>query len=133
MGHRIAYPEPAGGQAPSLSRLPETTTGETFLDGPATGVPETPLPPAVARPRVPPSAAALRSRRTSQADAAGAVGAAASLAPLAPGTPAAPEEPVETAAPADDGQGARESGIEAGDDEGRMGAGHDEGLDSTAP
>ncbi len=133
VGERIAYPEPAGGQDPGLSRLPETTTGETFLDGPATGMPETPLPPAVARPRVPPSAAALRSRRTSQADAAGAVGAAASPAPLAPGTPAAPEEPVETAAPADDGQGARESGIEAGDDEGRMGVGHDEGLDSTAP
>ena len=66
VGHRIAYPEPAGGQDPGLSRLPETTTGETLLDGPAIGRPETPLPPAVARPRVPPSAAALRSRRTSQ-------------------------------------------------------------------
>ena len=76
VGERIAYPEPDGQEAPSLVRFPETLASETLVDGLSPGVPEAPVPPPVTRPRVPPSAAALRAKRTSEAGSMGSAAAA---------------------------------------------------------
>ena len=84
VGHRIAYPERDGQEAPSLVQFPETLASETLVDGLSPGVPEAPVPPPVTRPRVPPSAAALRAKRTSEAGSMGSAAAANSEVVICP-------------------------------------------------
>ncbi len=72
VGERIAYPEPAEAGAPGLVQSPETTLGPALGGGRPPEATAASVPAPVRKPRVPPSAAALRAKRSDDADAAGA-------------------------------------------------------------